>query len=216
MTSRNVLRWIVPVVLALLLQSAAAFSGTRVREVFDGDTILLEDGRTIRYHGVNAPEAASELLPAQPFAEAASDWNRKMVLGKTVRLEMDIEERDNYGRTLAYVYLPDGTFVNQAILAAGLAQYFPYTLNMKHAGTLIDAQRRAMKSGAGLWHNWSEKPGLYIGNLRSLRFHKTDCPFGRKMSIRNRKEFHRMWDAYWEGYFPCKQCLPERGLTARP
>lgn len=216
MASRNSFRCIVPVVLVLLLHAAVAFSGTRVQEVFDGDTVLLEDGRTVRYLGVNAPEAASELRPAQPFSEAATSWNRKMVLGKTVRLEMDVEERDEYGRTLAYVYLPDGTFVNQAILAAGLAQYFPNTLNMKHAGMLIDAQRSAMKSGAGLWRNWSEKPSLYIGNRRSLRFHTADCPFGRKTSARNRRDVHRMWDAYWDGYFPCKQCLPERGLAARP
>ncbi|MEW6261178.1 MAG: thermonuclease family protein [Thermodesulfobacteriota bacterium] len=216
MTSRKSYRWIVSVGLVLLLHAATAFSGTRVQDVFDGDTFLLEDGRTVRYLGVNAPEAVSELHSAQPFAEAATAWNRKMVLGKTVRLEMDVEERDEYGRTLAYVYLSDGTFVNQAILAAGLAQYFPYIQNMKHAGSLLDAQRSAMKSGVGLWRNWNEKPALYIGNRRSLRFHAADCPFGRKTSIRNRKEFHRMWDAYWEGYFPCKQCLPERGLTARP
>lgn len=139
-----------------------------------------------------------------------------MVLGKSVRMEMDSEEQDTFGRTLAYVYLPNGTMVNQAILAEGLAQYFPYRQSMKHAKVLLDAQRSAMQARKGLWKNWQEKPGIYLANRRSLRFHVPGCPFGRKTSSRNRVVFHRMWDAYWEGYFPCKQCLPERGLSPKP
>lgn len=211
------LRFLVLVLWAsLLCQSSAALAESLVREVNDGDTIVLQDGRTIRYLGVNAPEEASDMNPAQPFAKEATQYNRNMVLGKTVRLEMDTETKDPFGRTLAYVYLPNGTIVNQAILAEGMAQYFPYRQNMKHGKLLLDAQRSAMQARKGLWQTWKEKPGAYIANSRSLRFHEPGCPFGRKTSSRNRMTFNRLWDGFWEGYFPCKQCLPGRGLTPKP
>lgn len=200
---------------SLLCQSKAVFAESLVREVYDGDTIVLQDGRTIRYLDVNAPEMASDMNPAQPFAREATHWNKNMVLGKTVRIEMDAETKDTFGRTLAYVYLPDGRMVNQAILAEGLAQYFPYRQNMKHGKLLLNAQRSAMQARKGLWQTWKDKPGTYIANSRSLRFHEPGCPFGRKTASRNRHVFHRMWDAFWEGYFPCKQCLPGRGLSPK-
>lgn len=202
--------------ISLLWPSKAALAESLVREVQDGDTIVLQDGRTIRYLGVNAPEVASDMHPDQPFAREAIQWNKTMVLGKSVRLEMDTETKDMFGRTLAYVYLPNGTMVNQAILAAGMAQYFPYRLNMRHAKLLLEAQRSAMRARQGLWRMWQEKPGTYIANSRSLRFHEPGCPFGRKVASRNRVIFHRLWDAFWEGYFPCKQCLPGRGLSPKP
>lgn len=217
---RRAIPWLPGLALVLLLsllsQSKEALAENIVRAVHDGDTIVLQDGRTIRYLGVNAPEMASDMKPAQPFAKEATQWNKNMVLGKTVQLEMDTEIQDTFGRTLAYVYLPNGTMVNQAILAEGLAQYFPYRQNMKHGKLLLDAQRSAMHAGKGLWRMWKEKPDTYIANSRSLRFHKPGCPFGRKTASRNRVIFHRLWDAFWQGYFPCKQCLPGRGLPPNP
>ncbi len=84
-----------------------------VSRVIDGDTIELADGITIRYIGVNTPEVG------QPGAEEATEANRALVEGKKVRLEYDVQKQDKYGRTLAYVYLEDGTFVNAELVKNG-------------------------------------------------------------------------------------------------
>src|SRR3972149_4958421 len=87
-------------VVAALLTSAtlaAGFVGT-VREVIDGDTIVLRDGRKVRYLGINAPEHG------QPYAREATNFNRRLVSGPPVRLEFDQVRADRHGRLLGYVY----------------------------------------------------------------------------------------------------------------
>src|SRR5574337_1328007 len=70
----------------------------RVKRVYDGDTVLLEDGRTVRYLGINAPEFQ------EPFYLKAKRSNESLVMGRNIRLELDQERTDGYGRVLAYVY----------------------------------------------------------------------------------------------------------------
>jgi len=66
----------------------------------------------VRYIGVDTPEIHHPMIGVEPFGKEASEANRKLVDGKTVSLEFDVEQRDRYGRLLAYVFLKDGTFVN--------------------------------------------------------------------------------------------------------
>ncbi len=72
----------------------------------------------VRYIGVDTPETHHPMRGIEPYGMEASEANRKLVDGRTVRLEFDVQQYDKYGRTLAYIYLEDGTFVN-AWLAAG-------------------------------------------------------------------------------------------------
>ncbi len=81
-----------------LTAPGAADELIRVTRVYDGDTILLEDGRTVRYLGINAPEFQ------EPFYLKAKRFNESLVLGREIRLEFDQERTDGYGRVLAYVY----------------------------------------------------------------------------------------------------------------
>ncbi len=46
------------------------------------------------------------------FGKEAAEANHKLVDGKTVHLEFDVEQLNEYGRFLAYVFLWDGTFAN--------------------------------------------------------------------------------------------------------
>ena len=87
-------------VVAALLTSATLAAGLvgTVREVIDGDTIVLHDGRKVRYLGINAPENG------QPYAREATNFNRRLVSGLPVRLEFDQVREDRHGRLLAYVY----------------------------------------------------------------------------------------------------------------
>ncbi len=91
--------------------SLAADRGV-VRWVVDGDTVVLADGRHVRYIGIDTPEIDHAKQQAEPLAYGARSVNRQLVEGQSVRLEYDRETTDRYGRTLAYVYRGDGVFVN--------------------------------------------------------------------------------------------------------
>ncbi|MBW2406005.1 MAG: thermonuclease family protein [Deltaproteobacteria bacterium] len=80
--------------------------------VHDGDTIVLTDGRYVRYIGINAPEIAHDNHKAEAFGYEAKNYNKSLVRSKTVRLEFDKEKYDRHGRLLAYVFLLNGTFIN--------------------------------------------------------------------------------------------------------
>jgi micrococcal nuclease len=182
----------------------------KVRWVADGDTFILEDGRHVRYLGINAPETAHDGKPAQPLGQAARDYNRRLVEHQMVRLEFDRERRDRFGRWLAHIYRRDGLWVNRDMVAQGLAIYLYTPKNTKHGRSLLAAQREAMQARRGLWRPGASSPvwqGRYLGNRRSRRFHALDCRFGRQTSRRNQIWFDSQWDAYRAGYAPGSQCL---------
>ena len=204
--------------LSILLISAAASAQQwfRVKWVIDGDTIVLDDGRHIRYIGINAPEIAhdahftgSNQKPRQtePFGDAARKYNQFLVGSKKIRLEFDKERHDRYGRWLAYVFLPNGTFINNAMIESGYAYVLPRRPNVKYEQVLLQSQRGAMTKKKGLWGHWKEREGEYFGSKKSKRFHLKTCPFGKKIGKRNSVLFKSKWDAFWSGFAPGKRCL---------
>jgi micrococcal nuclease len=196
--------------LALLLldQGTLASQWRQVRWVDDGDTVVLSDGTRVRYIGINAPEIAHETRPPERFGPEARAFNRKLVYQKPVRLELDRERQDQYGRLLAYVFLKDGTFVNAELVRAGHAYYLFRTPNTKYDQLLLRLQRDAMAKRVGLWKGFPDKRGYYVGNGRSKRFHQPNCPFGKTISPKNRIVFRTKYEAFWAGYAPCKRCNP--------
>ena len=103
----------------VLVQLSVAQEEAKVRLVIDGDTIILADGRHVRYIGINTPEIEHEHQKAEPYGYQAKKYNEKLVFSKMVRLQFDKERHDRFGRLLAYVFLPDGTFINQAMIVQG-------------------------------------------------------------------------------------------------
>jgi len=180
-----------------------------VRWVDDGDTIVLNDGRRIRYIGINAPEVESQYSKAEPFGNEARELNRELIYLKKVRLEFDNEKYDRYGRLLAYVFLEDGTFVNNAMITAGYAYCLPKQPNVRYEELLLNSQRNAMLSNKGIWLNMNDDSGKYTGNSRSKRFHLADCPFARKIDKKSVRIYRSKKDAYRDGYAPCRKCLNE-------
>ena len=142
------LKWFVTTL--LLATFTAAGPVVQVARVIDGDTLLLSNGQRVRLIGVDTPELHHPLKPVQYFAREASEFTRKMVEGKRVRLEYEPRKRDKYGRLLAYVYLEDGTFLNAEIIKQGYG--FAYT---KYPFRYLDAfrqyQREAREHERGLW-----------------------------------------------------------------
>ena len=126
----------------------------QVVRVVDGDTIKvrLDGGRIerVRYIGIDTPESVKPGTPVQCFAKKASHFNASLVSGRQVTLKTDAEERDRYGRLLAYVYT-DGRFVNRELVARGYARTLTIPPNVAHADEFAQLARRAREAGVGLW-----------------------------------------------------------------
>src|SRR3989344_8011309 len=84
-------------------------------DVIDGDTFETEDGTRIRLLGVNTPEVNED------YYIVAKDALKKLVLNKTVMLVEDIQDKDNYGRDLRYMYIGEA-FVNSYLIENGYAK----------------------------------------------------------------------------------------------
>jgi micrococcal nuclease len=123
--------------------------------VIDGDTIQLADGRLVRYIGIDAPEvrrrAGEEWVEdPEPFGREATAFNRRLVEGRRVQLELDVQTHDRFGRLLAYVYV-GGAMANEELLRAGYAQPLTIPPNIRHAERFRAAAAEARAHGRGFW-----------------------------------------------------------------
>jgi micrococcal nuclease len=195
----------------LLLLSALCYAGSsglhEVRWVDDGDTVVLADGRRVRYIGINAPEVESDYSKAEPFGNEAKELNKNLVYLKKVRLEFDNEKIDQYGRLLAYVFLENGKLVNNAIVEAGYAYCLPRMPNTKYEEIFLKSQQKAIESNKGIWLNINDDSGRYTGNKKSKRFHVETCFYARKIDKKSIKIYTGKREAYMDGYAPCRKCL---------
>ena len=181
-----------------------------VRWVNDGDTIVLKDGSRVRYIGINSPEVSHEGRKAEPYADSAKNFNKRLVFAQRVGLEFDKEKKDHYGRLLAYINLKGGGFVNKMLLEQGMAYVLYRQPNIKYHDVLLKSQKSAMQSKKGIWSRWEEEEGRYLANTKSKRFHLESCPFGKQTAKQRRVYFRKKWDAFWEGYAPGKRCFAEQ------
>lgn len=116
----------------------------KVIRVLDGDTIEIEGGERVRYLGINAPESG------QPFSTEATRENERLVAGRTVTLEFDVQTQDRYERLLAYVWAGD-ILVNQEIVKNGYAVIETIQPNVKYQDLILKAQQEARSACRGLW-----------------------------------------------------------------
>ena len=120
-----------------------------VEYVHDGDTIFLTDGRKVRLLGINTPEVGDNL---ECYGDEATAALRSLLPeGAEVFVVSDVEALDQYGRSLLFIYLPDGTNVNLAMVRSGAAEVVQYDPNYLLQGELRAAEDAAYSEGAGLW-----------------------------------------------------------------
>lgn len=127
------------------------FEYVKVLRVIDGDTLLIEGSRRVRLLGVDTPETKHPRLPPQPFGAEATEFTKRLVEGKTVRLVFDVERFDDYERILAFVFI-DGLSLNEELVLAGLATaetQYPFRSDMKKR--LIAAEKEAKEKEIGIW-----------------------------------------------------------------
>ena len=184
---------------------ARALEVTVVRAI-DGDTVVLSDGRRLRYAGINAPELHVEGGPPEPFAREAWLLNRRLVEGRRLRFEPAARRRDRYGRLLGYLFLPDGRLVSEVLVSQGLAFACYYPGAGRYRERLLAAQRRALAEGRGIFGALRDTEPYYVGNRASRRFHRPGCPNARH--IRRRILFRSLRQALYAGYCPARGCRP--------
>lgn len=122
----------------------------KVTKVIDGDTIEIEGGQHVRYVGIDTPETVHPSQPVECFGKEASNKNKELVEGKTVRLEKDITELDRYGRLLRYIWI-DNTLINEVLVKEGYANSYTYPPDVKYQDRFIQAEREARENKRGLW-----------------------------------------------------------------
>ena len=126
-----------------------------VQRVVDGDTLLLGTGERVRLIGVDTPETKHPNKPVEYFSKEASAFTQRLAEGKRVKLDYDqannhLGHKDQYGRTLAYIFLEDGTLLNAEIIRQGYGHAFtryPFS-RMEEFRRL---ERAAREQRRGLW-----------------------------------------------------------------
>lgn len=127
-----------------------------VVRVVDGDTVIVsEAGRDVRVRllGIDTPESVKPDSPVECFGPEAAARTTELLAGTSVWLEADPTQDavDQYGRTLAYVWLDEDTLVNEVLVAEGYAREYTYDEPGTHQRSLIEAEARAKDNEAGLW-----------------------------------------------------------------
>lgn len=128
-----------------------------VARFVDGDTIAVDmqgTTETIRFIGVDTPETHKPNTPVQCYGPAAAAYTKNRIGSSKVRLVSDSlsTNRDRYNRLLRYVYLPDGSNVNQELVAKGYA--FAYvSFPFSKSDDFSQAQDQAQQNKRGLWGN---------------------------------------------------------------
>ncbi len=127
----------------------------QVARVFDGDTLLLKDGRKLRLAGIDTPELGRDRQPSEPFARAALKQLRGILKGARQRILLRTarDPKDRYGRLLAHAYTPDGKSIQVRLLRSGLALTNIQPPNLSHLDCYLAAENSARRKKLALWRD---------------------------------------------------------------
>jgi micrococcal nuclease len=216
------LKYIVLLAVGLIIYIFYVFSGGNpygkwvlVTEVVDGDTMHVGRGWrkiTVQFLGVDTPETVHPDKPVEFFGPEASEFTRKTLKGKKVRLELEpLNRADNYGRLLAYVYLSDGILFNAELIKRGYARVIA-PFHFRYYDEFRNYEREAVAAGRGIWTTKvknvqfpSEKGGKIIGSKKSKIYHLPGQAYYDKVKEENRVYFDSEEEAIKAGYRKAKR-----------
>jgi micrococcal nuclease len=119
-----------------------------VERIVDGDTLVCaEAAQRIRMLTIDAPE----LSQGEAGRRAREELERLLPIGDRARLELDVQERDRFGRILAYLHAEDGRLINEEMVRSGYAVVAVYPPNVRHVERLRVAAEEARRENRGLW-----------------------------------------------------------------
>lgn len=127
-----------------------------VTKIVDGDTFWVDNGTAkgmkIRLIGIDAPESRNAFNKRIGYyGKESTAFMKQLLHGKRVKLVSDVDSLDGFGRTLSYVYLEDGTFVNAKLLKDGYAILMTIPPNIRYAEDFVALQTEARQKKRGLW-----------------------------------------------------------------
>ncbi len=127
-----------------------------ITKIVDGDTFWAENGKgnkiKVRLIGIDAPESRKTFKKeVSYFGKEAKLYLKSLLTGQKVKLEFDVSKSDQYNRTLAYVYLQNGVFVNAELVKNGYAMVMTVPPNVKYADLFLKLQQEARENFRGLW-----------------------------------------------------------------
>jgi len=203
-----------------------------VADAVDGDTIHVGRGwrrTTVRLIGVDTPETVHPEKPVQFFGPEASEFTKRSLEGKWVRLRFEPLDRvDRYGRLLAYVFMEDGTFFNRELVRKGYARAYT-RFDFRYKRDFLLAQEEARQARKGLWVGERAKgstavraeervkekgppllppeghEGRIIGNVRSKVYHLPGQEGYAHILEKNRIYFDTEEEAIKAGYRRAKR-----------
>jgi len=125
----------------------------QVAYVYDGDTVKLQDGRRIRFIGINTPELEHKGKPGQPLAQAARTTlvNLLETNNHTLLLQHGKQQHDHYGRVLAHAFLANGENIEARLLRQGLATTLVVPPNTWGKQCYQQLEKSARAARSGLW-----------------------------------------------------------------
>ena len=143
----------------------------RIAHFVDGDTIAVDMNGSIqkvRFIGVDTPETHKPNTPVQCYGPQAAAFTKLTIGTQRVRLVADplSTDRDRYDRLLRYVYLPDGTDLDEKIIEQGYGFYYPY-FPFSKSSAFAAAEQDAIDAGKGLWAHCKPTPtdaGGYVSS----------------------------------------------------
>ncbi|MEK6732847.1 MAG: thermonuclease family protein [Candidatus Omnitrophota bacterium] len=166
-----------------------------INRVVDGDTIELSNRETVRYIGIDTPEIREKkgsawIYSPRPYAEEAKSFNEKLVKGKSVRLEFDVQKKDKYNRFLAYVYAGEN-MANLEMVKQGYGMIYTYPPNVRYSEKFLEAQKEARDNKRGIWSDLDSEKGRIttaqakdnIGMVRMIEAQVTDTHLTEKLLI---------------------------------
>jgi len=126
-----------------------------VRDIVDGDTVVLDDGRQVRLVGIQAPKLPLGRVGFEkwPLADEAKAALGDLVLGQRVTLGYGGQRQDRYGRELAHLFTDDGLWVQGTLLELGLARVYSFPDNRSLVAQMLDAEATARAGGHGIWQH---------------------------------------------------------------
>jgi micrococcal nuclease len=198
-------------VIGMALTIASTARAEKVARVIDGDTIVLTNGTTIRYIGVDSPESHDPTKPVEFMSAEATEHNRRLVEGRDVHLKYDMQRLDKHGRTLAYVYV-DTLFVNADMVRSGCARVLTISPDVRYASYFLACQQQAREAGRDVWsqsaaHAFvSTQPVIdtakYYITKSGSKYHRGGCKYLSKSAIEITRN-----DAITRGYDACSSCM---------
>jgi micrococcal nuclease len=205
-----------------------AYSGAnaeyyKVQRVVDGDTVVIEGIGTVRLIGLDTPETVHPQKPVEYFGKEASDYLKNFIGNKKVRLEYDVLKKDRYNRTLAYIFLEDGTLVNAEMIKRGYGHVYT-NFPFKRIEEFRRLGRESREQYRGLWAKKNtvpaavqyEKPpnkqtAAETAKEKTVYATKT----GKKYHVNHCRHLQHnkipitLTDARHSGLSPCNVCKPD-------